>query len=170
MSGPLFCVRTDVGAEGAGTQIWPQNFFPPIIPPPPPPPHLSSQNDERNVGIVLSHRCWVAPPPPPPGHGRSGTPALNLPSRHSGQGGGGVGKMGFLVFTTPPPPPAEQFSSHPVPLPRPRLHVAHADVIARASSCTLWLMVVLGGNCRLSLAGEVHVLGVAPLCLCHSGH
>ena len=37
VSGPLFCVRTDVGAEGAGTQNFgPKKFFPPIIPPPPP--------------------------------------------------------------------------------------------------------------------------------------
>ena len=53
-----------------------------------------------------------------------------------------------------------------MPLPRPRLRAAHADMIARASSCTLWLMVVLGGNRRLRVAGEVHVFGVAPLCLC----
>ena len=65
----------------------------------PPPPHLSSQNDQRDVGIILSHRCWVDPPPPRPG--RSGTPALNPPSRHGSQGGGWVGKMGLR----PPPPP-----------------------------------------------------------------
>ena len=35
VSGPLFCVRTDVGAEGAGTQNFgPKKFFPPIISPP----------------------------------------------------------------------------------------------------------------------------------------
>ena len=64
VSGPLFCVRTDVGAKGTGTQkVGPKKFFPPIIPPPP--PHLSSQTDQRDVGIILSHRCWFDPPPPP---------------------------------------------------------------------------------------------------------
>ena len=29
------------------------------------PPHLSSQNDQRDVGIILSHVCWGRPPPPP---------------------------------------------------------------------------------------------------------
>ena len=97
VSGPLFCVRTDVGAKGAGTQNFgPKKFFPPIISPP---PHLSSQNDQRDVGIILSHGCWVDPPPR---HGRSDTPALNppLPSRRPRRGG--VGKMGLRV--TPPPP------------------------------------------------------------------
>ena len=74
----------------------------------PSPPHLSSQNDQRDVGIILSHRCWVDPPPPPR-HGRSGTPALNPPPPVTAakEGGGGVGKMGFRV--TPPPPPRAIF-------------------------------------------------------------
>ena len=46
------------------TNFGPKKFFPPTIPPPP--PHLSSQNDQRDVGIILSHRCWVDPPPPGP--------------------------------------------------------------------------------------------------------
>ena len=34
-SGPLFCVRTDVGAKGTGTQnLARKSFFPPKIPPP----------------------------------------------------------------------------------------------------------------------------------------
>ena len=37
------------------TNFGPKKFFPPLIPPPP--PHLSSQNDQRDVGIILSHRC-----------------------------------------------------------------------------------------------------------------
>ena len=32
------------------------------------PPQMCSQNDQRDVGIILSHVCWG--PPPPPGHGR----------------------------------------------------------------------------------------------------
>ena len=40
------------------TKFGPKKFFPPIISPP---PHLSSQNDQHDVGIILSHRCWVDP-------------------------------------------------------------------------------------------------------------
>ena len=83
------------------TKFWPEKVFSTNNSSP---PHLSSQNDEHDMGIILSHRCWVDPPPP--WHGRSGTPALNPPSRHGGQGGGGGG-MGFRV--TPPPPPQSNF-------------------------------------------------------------
>ena len=63
--GPLFCVRTDVPTKGAGTQILARkifsrkNFS----------PHMCSQNDQRDVGIILSHVCWGRTPPPPR-HGR----------------------------------------------------------------------------------------------------
>ena len=33
------------------------------------PPHMCSQNDQRDVGIILSHVCWGRTPPPP-WHGR----------------------------------------------------------------------------------------------------
>ena len=36
-------------------KIWPEKVFS-TNNPPPPPPHLSSQNDQRDVGIILSHR------------------------------------------------------------------------------------------------------------------
>ena len=75
----------------------------------PPPPHLSSQNDQRDVGIILSHRCWVDPPPPPArqvGHPR---PELPPPVTAAKEGGGGLGK--WASVSPPPPPPAEQFSS-----------------------------------------------------------
>ena len=95
VSGPLFCVRTDVGAKGTGTQKFgPKKFFPPIIPPP---PHLSSQDDQRDVGIILSHRCCVDPPPPPArqvGRPRPGPPPQVPSRRPRREGGGGVGKMG----------------------------------------------------------------------------
>ena len=63
-----------------------KKFFPPMMPPS---PHLSSQNDQRDVGIILSHRCWVHPPPP--GTAGRAPPALNLPlpSRRPRRGGGG---------------------------------------------------------------------------------
>ena len=77
------------------TKFGPKKFFPPIIPP----PHLSSQNDQRDVGINLSHRCWVDPPPR---HGRSGAPALNppLPSQWPRREGGGLGK--WASVSSPP--------------------------------------------------------------------
>ena len=80
-----------------------------------PPPHLSSQNDQRDVGIILSHRCWVDPPPPPArqvGHPRPEPP---LPSRRPRREGGGVGKMGFRV--PPPPPPQSNFLPAQCPAP-----------------------------------------------------
>ena len=127
VSGPLFCVRTDVGAKGAGTQNFgPKKFFPPIIPPPP--PHLSSQNDQRDVSIILSHRCWVDPPPR---HGRSGTPALNPPSRHRGQGGGGgLGKWASVS----PPPPQSNFLPAQLPNP-PSLCPRAAGPLGRSVRC-----------------------------------
>ena len=84
-------------------KFWPEKVF--STNNSPPLPHLSSQNDQRDVGIILSHRCWVDPPPPR--HGRSGTPALNPPPVTAAkEGGRGVGKMGLRVT-----PPSEQFSS-----------------------------------------------------------
>ena len=80
-------------------KFWPEKVFSTNNPPP---PHLSSQTDQRDVGIILSHRCWVDPPPR---HSRSGTPALNPPSRHGGQGGGRGGWENGLPCHPPPPPP-----------------------------------------------------------------
>ena len=86
-------------------KCWPEKVFSTNNSPPPPPPHLSSQNDQRDVGIILSHRCWVDPRPPR--HGRSGTRALNPPSRHGGQGRGGA--LGKWASVSPPPPPQSNF-------------------------------------------------------------
>ena len=41
---------------------WNTNFFPPKFLP----QQKCSQNDQRDVGIMLSHRCGGRPPPPPP--------------------------------------------------------------------------------------------------------
>ena len=85
------------------TKFWPAKVFS-ANNPPPPPPHLSSQNDQRDVCIILSHRCWVDPPPPlarQVGHPRPEPP---LPSRRPRRGG--VGKMGLRV---PPPPRQSNF-------------------------------------------------------------
>ena len=48
------------------TNFGPENFFSPKNFP----PHMCSQNDQRDVGIILSHVCWGRTPPPPPRHGR----------------------------------------------------------------------------------------------------
>ena len=85
--------------------FWPEKVFSTNNPPP---PKFVSKNDQRDVGIILSHRCWVAPPPPPR-HGRSGTPALNPPSHHGGQGGGGGGGWENGLPCPPPPPPQSNF-------------------------------------------------------------
>ena len=100
------------------TKFGPKKFFPPIIPPPPPPPHLSSQNDQRDVGITVTPYVTVTidfglPPPPPPARqvGRP-RPEPPLPSRWPRREGGGLGK--WASVSHPPPPPAEQFSSRPL--------------------------------------------------------
>ena len=102
--GPLFCVRTVVATKGAGTQILARkNFSLKNFP-----PHMCSQNDQRDVGIILSHVCWGRTPPPR--HGRKGSPSPNPPpGTATKEGEGGVGQMGFRAI--PPPPPAKQFSS-----------------------------------------------------------
>ena len=102
--GPLFCVRTVVATKGAGTQ-GPENFFSLKIFP----PHMCSQNDQRDVGIILSHVCWGRTPPPPAR--QEGQPQPKPPSRHGDQAGGGGGWANGLPCH--PPPPAKQFSSRP---------------------------------------------------------
>ena len=75
------------------------------------PPHMCSQNDQRNVGIILSHVCWGRTPPPPR-HGRKGSPSPNPPpGTATKEGEGGVGQPGFraippckAIFFLPSPP------------------------------------------------------------------
>ena len=58
--------------------FWPKKCFPPT---PPPLPQMCSHNDQRDVGITLSRRCWGRPPPP-------------------------ARQVGHPPPPTPPPPPA----------------------------------------------------------------
>ena len=67
------------------------------------PPHMCSQNDQRDVGIILSHVCWGRTPAR-----QVGQPQPKPPSRHGDQGGGGGGWANGLTCH---PPPAKQFSS-----------------------------------------------------------
>ena len=43
------------------------------------PPHMCSQNDQRDVGIILSHVCWGRTPPPPARQAGQPTPKLVQP-------------------------------------------------------------------------------------------
>ena len=64
------------------------------------PPHMCSQNDHRDVGIILSHVCWGRTPPLPR-HGRKGSPSPNPPpGTATKEGEGGVGKWASV----PSPP------------------------------------------------------------------
>ena len=79
------------------------------------PPH-SSQNDQCDAGIILSHVCWgrTPAPPPPPRHGRKGSPGPNPPpgtATKEGEGGG------WATGLPCHPPPAKQFSSRPMDFP-----------------------------------------------------
>ena len=65
------------------------------------PPHMCSQNDECNVGIILSHVCWGRTPPPPAQ--QVGLPQPKPPSRHGDQGGEGGGWANGLPCHPPPP-------------------------------------------------------------------
>ena len=78
------------------TNFGPENFFSRKSFP----PHMCSQNDQRDVGIVLSHVCWGRTPPPPAR--QVGQRKPKPPSRHGDQGvrGGGMGKWASV----PSPP------------------------------------------------------------------
>ena len=61
--GLLLCVRTNVATKGTGIQ----NFGPEKkILRKKVPPHMCSQNDQRDVGIILSLVCWGRTPAPRP--------------------------------------------------------------------------------------------------------
>ena len=66
------------------------------------PPHMCSQNDQCDVGIILSHVCWGRTPPPPPAR-QVGQPQPKPPSRHGDQGGGGGGGWANGLPCHPPP-------------------------------------------------------------------
>ena len=79
------------------------------------PPHMCSQNDQRDVGIILSHVCWGRTPPLPGTAGRAAPAQTPPPGTATKEGEGEVGQMGFRAI--PPPPPQSNFL--PAELPRP---------------------------------------------------
>ena len=68
------------------------------------PPHMCSQNDQRDVGIILSHVCWGWTPPPCTA-GRAAPAQTPLPARRPRRGRGRLGKWASV----PPPPPQSNF-------------------------------------------------------------
>ena len=108
--GPLFCVRTVVATKGAGTQILARKIFSLKNFP----PHMCSQNDQRDVGIILSHTCWGRTPPPPGTAGRAAPAQTPLPARRPRRGRGGLGK--WASVQSPPCkaiffPPSSEYHS-----------------------------------------------------------
>ena len=83
--GPLFCVRTDVAAPEhnfwSGKVFFTKKFS----------PHMCSQNDQRDVGIILRHVCWSRPPPPPARQVGQPQPKTPLPAGRPRSEGGGMG-------------------------------------------------------------------------------
>ena len=49
--------------KAPGHKFWPEKVFPTKKFP----PHMCSQNDQCDMGIILSHIWWGGTPPPPPG-------------------------------------------------------------------------------------------------------
>ena len=78
------------------TNFGPENFFPRKNFP----PHMCSQNDQRDVGIILS-MLGSDPPPLPGTAGRAAPAQTPLPARRPRRGRGGLGKWASV----PPPPP-----------------------------------------------------------------
>ena len=111
-AGPF--VLYDNGCWPRNTIFGPKSFCHQKLPPPSPHPQMCGHNDQRDVGIIFSRRCWGRPPAPP------------LPARRTRRGGGW--EMGLR----PPPSPLEQSSS-----PRPSFrHSMHP----RACCCVAVLM------------------------------
>ena len=100
-----FCARPFVSCKDGccrqrrrNTNFGPENFFSRKNVP----PHMCSQNDQRDVGIILSHVCWSRTPPPPPAR-QVGQPQPTPPSQHGDQGGGG----GLEKWASVPSPPCK---------------------------------------------------------------
>ena len=99
---PFVLWKNGCWLKGAGTQIVAQKCLFHQTPPPPSPPHMCSQNDQRDVGIILRHIiCWGPPPPMPPQVGHP--PPPETADKEEG-GGLGTGPL------CPPPPEAIFFS------------------------------------------------------------
>ena len=79
----------------------PENFFSRKIFP----PHMCSQNDQRDMGIILSHVCWGRTPPPPGTAGRAAPAQTPLPARRPRRGRGGLEKWASV----PSPPRKASF-------------------------------------------------------------
>ena len=76
------------------------------------PPHMCSQNDQCDVGIILSHGCWGRTPPPPGTAGRAAPAQTPPPGTATKEGeGGGLGKWASV----PPPPPRKAIFFPPCP-------------------------------------------------------
>ena len=76
------------------TNFGPENFFSRKNVP----PHMCSQNDQHDVGIILSHVCWGRPPPPPGTAGRAAPAHTPLPARRPRRGRGGLEKWASVPY------------------------------------------------------------------------
>ena len=97
-AGPFVLCKDGCCHQGRrNTNFGPENFFSRKNFP----PHMCSQNDQRDMGIILSHVCWGRTPPPPPAR-QVGQPQPKPPSRHGDQGGGGGGLGKWASVPSPP--------------------------------------------------------------------
>ena len=153
--GPLFCVRTFVAPKGAGTQFLAGKiFFHKKM-------FMCSQNDQRDVGIILSHVCWGRTPPPPPGTAGRAAPAhAPLPAGRPRRGRGGLGKWASV-----PSPPCKAIFFPPCPpsLP-PFLKLYSSEWVQFSSSwgVAVFRRVSLPNSCVFTELHQPMVGGVRP--------
>ena len=63
----ILCEKRMLSLKAQEHKFWPEKVFSTKHPTP---QHMCRQNDQRDVGIILSQRCIARLPPPPPRHGR----------------------------------------------------------------------------------------------------
>ena len=108
------------------------------------PPHMCSQNDQCDVGIILSHVCWGRTPPPPAR--QVGQPQPKPPSRHGDQGGGGGGWANGLPCHPPPPPQSNFLPAQCESLPQ-QMTVLHKPPGLCTTHCSTALSFIWGLLC-----------------------
>ena len=118
------------------------------------PPHMCSQNDQRDVGIILSHVCWGRTPRPGTA-GRAAPAQAPLPARRPRRGRGGLGKWASV------PSPPRKAIFFPPRAKRPALgaRAAHTMPLRRPAQCAASRLLF---PCRSAALRQGHGRAPAP--------